>query len=169
MIYLSGSTMLKWKVIACVLPRSKKLIMNFTWYKETCTRWCYNFAIQLVNKKFSNMSPRGDTVPAKGCYYNLNIHHGILRSDQQFYFSNQKHTFFSDEQKGERTVLKFSWKNNFVTCNNAEPANVDNTPLCPVAGQGVTCKKKHVVFSDTLSFCQPAPWASIFDFLHFEC
>lgn len=40
--------------------------MNFTWYKETYTGWCYNATIQLVSTKFSNVSPRGEKVPVKG-------------------------------------------------------------------------------------------------------
>lgn len=62
MIHLSGFTRLKCKVTAYVLPRSKKLIMNFIWYKETCTNRCNNFTIQLVSNKFSHMSPRGEKV-----------------------------------------------------------------------------------------------------------
>lgn len=93
MIDFSGSTMLKHEVIICVLPRSKKPIMNFTWYKETYTRWCYNATIQLVSTKFSNVSPRGEKVPVKGWCNNLNINHSILRSDQELWFSSWKHNF----------------------------------------------------------------------------
>lgn len=93
MIDFSGSTMLKCEVIICVLPRSKKPIMNFTWYKETYTRWCYNVTIQLVSTKFSNVSSRGEKVLAKGWCNNLNINHSIFRSDQGLWFSNWKYSF----------------------------------------------------------------------------